>query len=355
MIKIAVDADHPDQLNVNDVQLYPSHPLYPPQPIYAKQVEADESLVDIKTAGDDGEPDYQALRLGFVSVVEKTVDFAHVSDETEILRLDFQVSSLEDKAVDGLDKIKATVLKTPDGKLMIARVELEPSAPVAEGPRCTGPPILCKIKALMMGGIHKVKMAFHHCKMALHQCKHKMMFALHRLHHHHHEENHHHGAMHHGGKPCPHHPGMRHGVPGFGRFPPIAFDAPVTAEPAPRVVHISIPEHHEFQNGHSYKHRVIFTILRATMQTVAALLFGALIGMLVGFVGLAVGHIVVYAWRLYRSRKAARYSTVAQEETHSDDDDGDSEMAAEDKPFLDAESLPAYEAHEEVEVLEKKE
>lgn len=345
MIKIEIPQSQPDQLTINDVPLYPSLPLFPPQPILAKQVESDVSLADFRTSEAEKESAYKAVRLGFVSVVEKTVDAAQNTDKAELMTLEFQVASLEDKPVHGLEKIKVTMLKTKEGQLGIARVDLEPAAPenrFGQGLRCHAPPILCKLKALMMGGLLRAKMA-------LHRCHHHMrlpVFGFHR----------HHNMHHHGGKPCRHHHGMHRGMPHSMPGLPVVAPMPhlevipvnvATIDDQMHHLHLEHPHHHQ---GHHFTS----TVARMVMHILVPVLIGVAAGMTASLVGMIVGQVVVVLWRRFYRRNGGRYSSVTQEEDGSIDD-GASDGPADEKPFLDEEGLPAYDVNEAVEIVEKKE
>ena len=311
--------------------MYPRHWRFRREPLRAYQVQSDVSLKDFASSKDKDR--YQSLRLGYVAVMGKTLKAAHSHERMKLVHLSLQIVSIEDKAVRGLDKVKATVLKMRHGRLALASTSLEPTSP--DEVLCHGPALLCKLRAVVTGAMRKFKVAFHHChhKMGHHMFGHR--------HHHNHHNHHGHDMTHHdkpqNGKPCKHHQGMTHGTP--------ALVAPHVASDVAGAPHGQAPDFDD-------RHHAMHSLVRVTMHAMLLTLIGVVAGMVASAMGMLIGHIVVSLWRrFYRSRNGGAYSSVAHEE------DGSSEFGsdgpAEEKPFLDDDGLPAYEAKDAVEIVEK--
>ena len=347
IIDIQISPDQPDQLKVNDLPMYPRRWHFRRRPLRAYQVESDVSLKEFTSSQDKDR--YQSLRLGYMAVMEKKVKAAHSSERMQLVYLSLKIISIEDKPVRGLDKVKSTVLKMRDGRLALASAKLEATSPDED--QCNGPVLLCKFRAIVMGGMRKFRIAFHRChrKMGHHMFGHR-----HHPHHYHaHGTTHHDKAQHakpcrqcqgmtHR-KPCKHRQGTTHGMPAP---PPPHVASDVNGAPLPPVAPHG--QASEFHDRHPAMHSFVRVAMHATLLT----LIGVVAGMVASALGMLIGHIVVSLWRrFYRSRNGGAYSSVALEEDGSGDFGSDG--PADEKPFLDDDSLPAYEAKDAVEVVEK--
>jgi len=219
--------------------------------------------------------------------VSRPVDHS-VQDQVSLTALHINVIEVAEEFMTGIPSIEVKLLQTASGKLMIADAEImapddfssEIASPhTAAGQECTT--LLCKWKAIIAAKISEMK------KGALKGCGSKARPA--KAHPHDTSESkphHEHGHPRLGG----HHRGHRHHRPSaFARFV------------RGIVLHVLIP-----------------------------ITIGIMVGIFASLVGMVVGHLAIFMWRLvFRRNCNAKYAKIEQVEA-----------AEETKPFIDAQGPP---------------
>ena len=335
MMTFKIDQATPNKLNLNDVQIYPTSFLLP-KPIHAFQVKSSVSEAEFKKAN---EGSYPSIRLSYQATIRDiTKAPLHRSDHhAELVTIAFKILSLEGKNVNGLDTVKATVVKGGDGKLVIVRTEIEAGDSDGEcSPQL--PEILCRLRRLMSRPIHRVKSTMRHCR-------HRVTNAMHRCHH----------KMRHGFRILlsPFHHGHRHGQKHHGSVDVVpslsVLDHHHTSSPAVALVHDkgSAPDQ-RLNHGHRFSHHrhghrrggFLCTMKRIATKIFVPMLIGLAAGMTASVLGMMVGQFVVFIYRRFYRQRRGTYVQVGQL-------DGDAETVLvvdasvggnlDEKPFLDEE------------------
>ena len=316
MITFKIDQAIPNKLNINDVQIYPTRFL--PKPIHAFQVKSSVSEAEFKKA-DEGT--YPSIRLSYQATIRDIAKAPHHDSvhDAELLTIAFKIIALEGKKVNGLDTVKAMVVKDGDGKLIIVQTEIE--AGDSDG-KCSPhlPDILCRLQHLMSRPIHRVKLTMHHCR-------HRMAKAMHRCHH----------KMRHGFRILlnPFHHGHRHGQKHHGSVDVVpSLSALDHHTSSPVLVHDKGPAPNQRLNsGHDFGHLrhghhrggFFCTMKRIAAKIFVPMLIGLAAGMTASVLGMMVGQIVVFVYRRFYRQRCGTYVRVGQ----LDDD-------AETAPVVDA-------------------
>jgi hypothetical protein len=262
--------DGMDRLFLNDMQIYPMDPRSPSfmKPLTASQMAkgADNTWTPVSTP-----------KLGYsLRVSHPTVNSN--DDELDIVAVHLEIVEVADQFLSGIPSVDIKLLETPSHSLMIAAAEInqqksEVSKPTDDGQECTT--IVCKWQAIISDRLAKLKKGG--CSKG--KGRPDAMEAKPKHHGHHGG----HGRPHGHGQEGPHRPYRhhhRHG--GFSRFL------------RGIVMHIFIP-----------------------------VLIGIMVGITASLIGMVVGHIAIFLWRITFRRgqrsQCSKYTKVEQVEITDDE------------------------------------
>lgn len=243
-----------DRLLVNGFELYPNSdpftsvlvaPQVADKPKHHRPHQDDETIAlksHHKFRPHDGRPVAVEQQLGFSLQIQPTIQ---ITDENmDMIVVDLQIIEVGSVLVDGLSNIRVHLIRLPENKLLIGKIQQLPSETAATtaltnaGTECTT--IICKWRAIIAAQLAKMKM---------HGCA--GMAAVKGAHGH---EAHPHDHMHHG-----HHPGhQKHRQPGWSQL-----------------------------------------FRKLTSHILLPILVGIVAGVSVSIIGMAIGTILVGLWRKF--------------------------------------------------------
>ncbi|KAI9882972.1 MAG: hypothetical protein M1823_005276 [Watsoniomyces obsoletus] len=343
MMKFHVEQSSPEQLQINGVQIYPAK-MHVPEPVMASQIESSVSEADfINTESSSDKSPYSSVRLSYEAIVR---DIKSVNSKADLITVTFKTLSLDGTSVSNkVDDVKATVIKTPEGKLLIVKVEK--AAPSSHEDQCSKS-LLCRIKSVLRHRLHGLKRVMRGCghklrKMRLH------LMGIHRggHHHHHHMMTPTKAVI---AIPVPaaiiehaHLPTSTTTATSTDSKKPMDLEEVIKDKKALAKIRESIDKvsnkhrvyhhHHEMMTGGSGSW--IHTVRRVAFGIFIPILIGVAAGMTASLLGMVVGQLLVMLWRRYY-RQGKKYESVAQEEgSETDSESVVSDDAFEEKPFLD--------------------
>jgi len=280
-----------DQLMLNDVQVYP---IDPTSQTFMDPLIADQLVNDGESWNYAASP-----KLGYsLSLRHPATDSDN--EQMNLVSLHLEIVEVAGTFVSGIPAIDVQLLETPSGKLMIGNAEIipaqAPTSDISDGEQeCTT--ILCKWRAIVAEKLSKLKTG----------CMGKM-----------------------------------------GKAPQAQAEPQVAAEP--------ISSHHAHPHRphrHHHTHSGFGRFLRGVVFHVfIPILIGVCVGITASLVGMIVGHLAIFLWRIiFRRGQTATYHQVEQEDVAKEDEDDET------KAFMEHQSPPpSYEeapAYEEAVVDEK--
>jgi len=277
-----------DRLLLNGVQIYPLDPQ--------SQLLSDPLTVDqLVKAPDDTWAYTSSPRIGYSLSVHHPVQSQE--DQLGLAMIHLEIVEVADRFVNGIPSVDLKLVEIPGGKLMVGDVELStPTAhtdPTDSEKECTN--LLCKWRAIVAGKLSKFK-----------GCAGKA-----------------------GSNTVDAQPGSR--PHGHGRPRP-------HSPPGPHRPHRP--------HRHHMHHRFTRLLRSAVMHVFIPILIGLVAGITASLVGVVVGHIAIFLWRmLYRRGQKPKYIKIRQDKPVAEisDDESDGLVTHEGPP-------PVY---EEVVVVEK--
>lgn len=277
-----------DQLFMNDVQIYP---IDPRSASFMEPLTADQL---VKSPA--GTWEYAASpKLGYALAISHPATSSN-NEQLDLVDVKIEILQVDNQLVNLVDAVVMKLLETPSGKLMIGDVQIIPipsqrpiSKPTDGNQECTT--MICKWRAIIADKFSKIKGCAGKARPGAHGSKHGS------------------GIRPHGhGRPRPHGPHRphrhhhRHG--GFARFLRSI------------VLHVFIP-----------------------------IMIGVVVGVTTSLIGMVVGHLIIFLWRvLFRRGQRGQYRRVQQEETLvKDEDDETRSFLNQQGPPPTYEEAPAYE------------
>jgi hypothetical protein len=287
-LKFSLSLKDNDELFMNDVQIYP---IDPRSTTFMEPLTADQL---VKSPA--GTWEYAASpKLGYgISVSHPATSN---NEQLDLVNINIEILEVADTFVNGIDAVLMKVLETPSGKLMIGDVEIIPiptqsptSKPTDGNQECAT--MICKWRAIIADKLSKIKGCAGKARPGAHGSKHSSGVRPHG-----------HGRPRPQGPHRPHRHHHRHG--GFARF----FRS--------IVLHVFIP-----------------------------IMIGVVVGVTTSLIGMVVGHIIIFVWRvLFRRGQRGQYRKVQQEETLAKDEDDETKSFVNHQgPPPTYEEAPAYEA-----------
>jgi hypothetical protein len=283
-----------DKLMLNGMQIYPLDPRSSTfmEPLTASQM--------VKTS-DDTWAYSSTPKLGYsLSIRHPALD---KNEQIDVISIHMEIVEVADQFLSGLPTVDIELLETPSHQLMIGNAEIHPpksqvSKPTDDGQECTN--MLCKWAAIFTDRLSKLKGA---CNK---------------------------------GKPIPveAHP-KHHGHHGQADSEPMEFHGhPGEAEGRPK--HHGHHGEHDRPHGHGpdgphrpyrhhHRHGGFSRFLRGiVMHIFIPVLIGIMVGVTVSLIGMVVGHILIFLWRITfrrgQSSQCRKYTRLAEVEATTDDE-----------------------------------
>lgn len=241
----------PDELLLNGIKLYPADPFSPTVEV----LKADQMV-----KMDDGTWTYRGTpRLGYGLKVHHLESSAN--EKIGLLEIEVEVVEVAGLFMQGIPSVQMKVLETPSGKLMIADAQIVSAKPTSMGQECTT--MICKFRAIMAAKLAKLK-----------------------------------------------------GCAG-GRIPAVPTVAPVgkVGHGDHRRPHHGSRPHFGTHQGHRHhgRHGGFARFLRIVVSHVLMpLAIGFIVGFTASLVGMVVGHIAIFLWRVLFRRGQAPNSRKAE-------------------------------------------
>jgi len=279
--------DGEDRLYLNNIQIYPMNPSAETffEPLTAPQM--------IKT--DDNTWEYSSSpQLGYAISVAHPVSKS-IKDQLDLVSIHVEIIEVADKYLPAMPVVEIKLLETPSHKLMIGDAIIKepqsqpPAKPTDDEQECTT--ILCKWRAIVADRLSKLKGCGSKARPAV-------VVPAHKTHGHH-------------GRPHSHRPNGPHRP-----------------------------------YRHHYKHQGIARIARILKSILIPLLIGVMVGITASLLGMAVGHIAIFIWRMLFRRGQRQKCTKAQQE-----EDAVEDVTDEAKSLIEHQGPPPV--YEEVVVVEK--
>lgn len=276
-----------DKLTINGVQVYPHTPSI-------ELLTASQVLAGIPTTSADGTTSgiEEVQTLGY-EIFIRPIAKANDRDQLELIGVRLQIVEIADMFVDGLPSVELQLVKTKEGKLMIASLNTAPTSnPKPEaGKKCAS--TLCKWRAMLSGKLAGIKSGM--------GC----------------------GSKASGGKAPGKHP-HSNGRPGsHGHHGP-----------------------HRHHRHHGFT-RFLHALKSVAIHILVPVFVGIAVGMTASIIGMVVGHTLVFLWRtFYRRGQKGSYSKVQQRECTLEDDNEET------KSFLEHHGPPPV--YEDVILVEEK-
>jgi len=290
-LNFSLSLNENDQLFMNDVQIYPIDPRNTPlmmEPLTADQL--------VKSPA--GTWEYAASpKLGYALAVSHPAVSSN-NEQLNLVNIKMEILEVADKFINGMDAVVMKLLETPSGKLMIGDVDIipipvsNPSNPTDNNQECTT--MLCKWRAIIADKLAKVKGSIKGCagkaRPGAHGSKHGS------------------GVRPHGhGRPRPHGPHRPH-------------------------------RHHHRHGGFS---RFLRSIV---LHVFIPIMIGVVVGVTTSLIGMVVGHLIIFIWRvLFRRGQRGQYHRVQQEAVDKEEDDETKSFLNHQGPPPTYEEAPAYE------------